>query len=153
MLWMAWSKYFLSWTSLIVLKFQSNFENSYPFWDDFKVSLYFFPVLLGFIECTKYWFIWNLFWCKLWGRIHFTLFPDAAPAVQLLSPIWLCNPIDCCPPGSSVHGIFQARILEWVAISFSRGSSRPRDWTQVSCLAGGFFTTKPTGTSYSKDIY
>ena len=39
----------------------------------------------------------------------------------------LCDPIDCSPPGSSVHGIFQARVLEWVAISFSRGSSQPRD--------------------------
>ena len=47
--------------------------------------------------------------------------------------------MDCSPPGSSVHGILQARILEWVAISFSRGSSRLRDQTQVSCIAGGFF--------------
>ena len=39
----------------------------------------------------------------------------------------LCNPVDCSPPGSSVHGILQARILEWVAVSFSRGSSQPRD--------------------------
>ena len=39
----------------------------------------------------------------------------------------LCNPVDCSPPGSSVHGISQARVLEWVAISFSRGSSQPRD--------------------------
>jgi len=46
----------------------------------------------------------------------------------------LCNPMDCDPPGSSVHGILQAGILEWIAIFFSRGSSRPRDWTQVSCL-------------------
>ena len=45
----------------------------------------------------------------------------------------------CSPPGSSVHGILQARILEWVAISFSRGSSRPRDRTQVSCIAGRQF--------------
>ena len=44
------------------------------------------------------------------------------------------------PPGSSVHGILQARILEWVAIPFSRGSSRPRDRIQVPCSAGGFFT-------------
>ena len=44
------------------------------------------------------------------------------------------------PPGSSVYGIFQARILEWVAIPFSRGSSPPRDQTRVSCIAGGFFT-------------
>ena len=47
------------------------------------------------------------------------------------------------PPGCSVYGIFQARIQEWVAISFSRGSSWPRDWTQVSCLTGRFFTTEP----------
>ena len=46
----------------------------------------------------------------------------------------LCNPVDYSPPGSSVHGILQARILEWVAISFSRGSSWPRNWTHVSCL-------------------
>ena len=48
--------------------------------------------------------------------------------------------MDCNPPGSSVHEIFQARILEWVVISFSRGSSQPRDWTQVSCTAGKFCT-------------
>ena len=51
----------------------------------------------------------------------------------------LCDPMDCSPPGSSVHGILQARILEWVAISFSRGSSQPRDWTRVSCIAGRHF--------------
>ena len=47
----------------------------------------------------------------------------------------LCNPTDCNLPGSSVHGIFQARILEWVAISFSRGSAQPRDRTCVSCVS------------------
>ena len=56
----------------------------------------------------------------------------------------LCNPIDCSPPGSSVHGISQARILEWVAISFSRGSSQPRDRTWVFCIAGRFFTISGT---------
>ena len=45
----------------------------------------------------------------------------------------LCDPMDCGPPGSSVHGISQARLLEWVAMSFSRGSSRPRDWTNIFC--------------------
>ena len=49
------------------------------------------------------------------------------------------RPVDCSPPSSSVHGILQARILEWVAISFSRGSSRPRDQTQVSHIAGRRF--------------
>ena len=60
--------------------------------------------------------------------------------VKLLSCVWLfCDPVDYSPPGSSVHGILQARILEWVAISFSRGSSRPKDRTQVSCIAGTCF--------------
>ena len=52
----------------------------------------------------------------------------------------LCDSMDCGLPGSSVHGIFQARVLEWFAISFSWGSSRPRDWIRVSCFAGRRFT-------------
>ena len=52
----------------------------------------------------------------------------------------LCDPMDCSLPGSSVHGILQARILEWVAMPFSRGSSWPRNWTQVSRIGGRFFT-------------
>ena len=51
----------------------------------------------------------------------------------------LCDPMDCSLPGFSIHGIFQARILEWVAISFSRGSSWPRNQTWVSCIAGKCF--------------
>ena len=57
-----------------------------------------------------------------------------------------CNPMNCSPPGSSVHGILQARIPQWVAVPSSRGSFWLRDWTHVSCgfcIAGGFFTTKP----------
>ena len=52
----------------------------------------------------------------------------------------LCNPMDYSLPGSSVHGILLARILEWVAIPFSRGSSQPRDQTWISCIEGRFFT-------------
>ena len=62
------------------------------------------------------------------------------------SAVQLCVPMNCSPPGSSVHGISQARILEWVAISSSRGSLLPMDWTLISynsCIAGRFFTTKP----------
>ena len=55
----------------------------------------------------------------------------------------LCNHMDHSPPGSSVHGILQARILEWVAMPSSRGSSLPKDWTGISCVAGGFFTAEP----------
>ena len=58
-------------------------------------------------------------------------------AQSCLSP---SDPMDCRPPDSSVHGILQARALERSAISFSRGSSRPRDRIRVSCMAGGFFT-------------
>ena len=56
------------------------------------------------------------------------------------SCLTLCDPVDCSLPGSSIHGILQARILEWVAISFSRGSSWLRDQIRVSCIAGRFFT-------------
>ena len=52
----------------------------------------------------------------------------------------LCDPTDCSPPGFSVHGILQARILEWIAIPFSRRTSQPRNQTLVSCMAGRFFT-------------
>ena len=55
--------------------------------------------------------------------------------VAKLCPTLYCDPMDCSPPGSSVHGILQARTLEWVVIFFSRGSSRPRDRTHVSGLA------------------
>ena len=66
------------------------------------------------------------------------------------SCLTLCNPMDCSPPGSSVHGISQVRILEWVAISFCEGSSRPRDPTRVCCIAGGSFTAEPPGKSLQK---
>ena len=58
----------------------------------------------------------------------------------MFSHVWLCHPINGSPPGFSIHGIIQARILEWVAIPFSRGSSWPRDWSLVSGIAGWFFT-------------
>ena len=64
--------------------------------------------------------------------------------VQLFATSWT-NPMDCSPPGSSIHGIFQARVLEWAAISFSRGSSQPRDRTQVSCIADRHLTVDPPG--------
>ena len=63
----------------------------------------------------------------------------------------LCDPMDYNPPGSSVHGILQSRVLEWVAILFSRGSSWPRDWTLVFCTAGRFFTVWATRQSYTSN--
>ena len=66
-----------------------------------------------------------------WGATFLIIF-----LVESLSYVQrFCDPMDCSPPGSSVHGISQARILKWVVISFSRGSSPPRDGTQVSCIS------------------
>ena len=66
-------------------------------------------------------------------------------AKSLQSCLTLCDPMNCSLPGSSAHGILQARMLEWVAISFSRGSSWPRSRTRVSCIAGRFFITELWG--------
>ena len=83
-------------------------------------------------------------WAPWIGNTVLTAERQGSPLVQLF-----CNPGDYSPPGSSVHGMSQARILEWVAIPFSRASSQPRasswprDPSQVSCLSGRFFTTEP----------
>ena len=69
------------------------------------------------------------------------------------SVLFLCNPTNCSPPGSSVHGILQARISEWVAIPFSRGSSQIKDQTWVSCIVGRFFTSEPPGKPIINSIY
>ena len=75
----------------------------------------------------------------------------------MLSHLWLCNALDDSLPGSSVHGILQSRVLEWVAISFSRGSSWPRDWTQISCTAGSCLPSespgKPGGSCLMYHLY
>ena len=62
----------------------------------------------------------------------------------------LCNPMDCSPLGSSVHGILQARILGWVAMPYSRGSSPPSDQTCISSIVGRFFTHWTTWESWRK---
>ena len=66
-----------------------------------------------------------------------------AKLLQLCPP--LCKTVDCSLQGSSVQGILQARILEWVAMPTSRGFSQPKDGTQDFCIAGGFFTAEPPG--------
>ena len=76
-------------------------------------------------------------WLSLWHK-HQTNFIWPKVKVAQLCPT-LCDPMDY-----TVHRIIQARILEWVASPFSRGSSQPREWTQVSCIAGGFFTSWAT---------
>ena len=83
-------------------------------------------------------------WIPLWGRS-----PGEVKwsEVAQLCPT-LCDPVDCSPPGF-VYGILQARILEWVSIPFSRGSSRPRDQTQFSCIAGRDFNLWVTREAWS----
>ena len=76
--------------------------------------------------------------------------PKELSEVTQSCPI-LCSSMDCSLPGSSVHGTFQARVLEWVAISFSRGSSQPRDRTQVSGIAGRCFTVGATRETLQKE--
>ena len=87
--------------------------------------------------------------------IYLSMFPEFAghPAdiesEVAQSCLTLCDPVDCSLSGFSVHGILQARILEWVAISFSRGSSRPRDQTWVSCTAGRLYLLSHQGSPLS----
>ena len=91
----------------------------------------------------------NLFLMGMWSSNSKTPLCVYCMRAKLLQswPV-LCDPIDCSPSGSSVHGILQPRMLEWVAMPSSGGSSSPGDWTYVSyvsCIASGFFTAEPLG--------
>ena len=69
------------------------------------------------------------------------MFRDESFVVQVLNHVPLfCNPVDCSLSGFSVHGILQVRLMEWLAISFSRGASQPRDGTWAFFIKGSFFT-------------
>ena len=81
---------------------------------------------------------WLVLWCQTILDQQNGL-DSSCLCVHMLSHVWLWDPMDCSLPGSSVHGISQARILQCVAISFSRESPWPKDWIQVSCIAGRFF--------------
>ena len=90
-------------------------------------------------------------------RPSFQILDPAVPGADALGSMRCCrlfvpqlyltlyNPMDYSPPGSSLYGIFQAGVLEWVAISLSRGSSQPSDWTHASYIVGGFFTAELPG--------
>ena len=88
-------------------------------------------ICISCVSCIGWWILYH--WatrealCSDWSEVA-----QSCPT--------LCDPMDCKLPASSVHGIFQARVLEWVAISFSRRSSQPRDWTRVSHIAGRHYT-------------
>ena len=111
--------------------------------------------------CLYAQFLWTWLSLRPSGpQLHFCPYPlHPVPAcccclASKLCPT-LCNAVDCSLPGSSVHGIFQARILEWVAISFSMGISQPRNWTQVSCIADRCFTDWTTREAFksSKEVW
>ena len=88
------------------------------------VFLFHFPFhSLPSPSLENYWFLTQLYY----DALHACSVAQSCPN--------LCNPVDCSPRGSSVHGIFQARIVEWVAISSSRGSSWPRDQTHGTCVS------------------
>ena len=103
-------------------------------------------------QCTNLGIIQNHFITCLFIKANYSACM-CAKLIQLC--LTLCNPMDCSPPGSSVHGILQTRILEWVAMPSSRGSSWPRDWACVSCgscIAGGFFIPSHWGSpNYSQN--
>ena len=109
-----------SWTWLKQLSMHAQLCSSELFY--YMVSSYFRP---------QYKFLWDFK-----GRNEVK--------VKTLSCVQLCKPIDCSLPGSSVHGIFQAIVLEWIAISFSRGSSQPRAQTRVSHIVDRPFTVWAT---------
>ena len=82
---------------------------------------------------------WNTSVCISYKQVHNLLKQESESEVAQSCPT-LCDPMGCSLPGSSVHGIFQAMVLEWIAISFSRGSSQPRDRTWVSRIVDRHFT-------------
>ena len=104
----------------------------------FKISIIKYNTLLGFMLDDFVGYLGVLSMFKVGEAMMFrSLYYVVCLVAQ--SCLTLCDPLDYSPPGSSIHGILQARILEWVAIPFSRGSSQPWDRTQVSLTAGRFF--------------
>ena len=87
--------------------------------------------------------------CSLYFSLHCNI-DEVKWSEVVQSCLTLCDPMDCSLPGVSGHGIFQARVLEWGAISFSRGSSRPWDQTRVSRIVGRRFTFWATRDAFGK---
>ena len=115
------------------------FELSYNFILCARQLSRWFPVIANSsysCTCVSYLFEYRIHWWFL--PVSMDMFVQSCPT--------LCDPMDYSLPGSSVYGIFQARILEWVAISLSRGSSQSRDWTQVSCTAGRLYHLSHQGS-------
>ena len=107
----------------------------------------------GALSISEYDLIWHWGHCQGNKLILEGVGPQSKMKVKVLtaqSCLTLCDPMDCSPSGSSVNGTFQARTLECIAISFSKGSSPPRGWIRVFCTAGRFFTAWATREAQSK---
>ena len=109
-----------------------------------------------------FWLVWELISMVLWLTLRGKVFLKARKKKSCYlwtvlkvkiaqSCLTLCDPMDYSLPGSSVHGILRVRILEWIDVPFSRGSSQPRDWIQVSRIAGWFFTSWATSEAQMCD--
>ena len=97
--------------------------------------------------CWRYTYFWSYLSVFIFAFLPFSdLVLNASEPLLFTKWKWKCQSCLtlCDPMDYTVYGILQARILEWVAFPFSRGSSQPRDWTQVSCIAGGVFTSWAT---------
>ena len=122
-----------------ILELKRNFKLGFL---ETSVATSIIPHPLSYYVTLSEWFIQDL-WLSAYKLKPICIFTNILHCLwkcSSLSCVWLCDPIGCSPPGSSVHGILQTKILEWVAIPFSKGSCWSRDGTLVSHIAGGFFT-------------
>ena len=126
----------------------NNSNNGHPYEHPFVCFLVIYMFSLDSFSIFKLGYLSFYYWVI---RIPY-MFWIQSPCVYVCSVAQmgpgLCDSMDCGPPGSSVYGVFLARILEWIATSSFRGSSQPRDWTLFPALSGGFFTTEPPGKAY-----
>ena len=107
-----------------------------------------FPLTAITLICLVHSLYWYL---RILPRVHAHLLWSGSERCSVVSNS--SRPLDYNPPGSSVHETLQAKILEWVAVPFPRGFSWPRDWTQVYCIAGIFFTVWATRKTLSSPCH
>ena len=135
----------------------SRYQNCIPFYDWITHHWMWDHIFLihSFNGHLSYFPFW-LLWLKLQWKFAFRCLSLCVYAKSLQLCLTLCDPMDCSPPGSSVHGILQARILEWVAMSSSRESSRPRDQSHDYCLLHwqvGSSPLAPPGKPYLNPVF
>ena len=134
---------------LVPIKGKKRSERRRDFWQCYFSTWIYLSLKLGYTDCLIIWIVKIPYlvkvltvWISYFSFFFFFLHPSLEYMFYILLQVVLitrlcptfCNPVDCSPPGSSVHGILQARMLKWAAIPFSRGSFQLRDWTQVSCI-------------------